>query len=80
MATYIERTSPVYEHRDTSGVYFVVGLIVLLAALFLIFYYGLPVLRTMGTNQINVPDKINVNVNTPNQGAQPAQNAPAPQQ
>lgn len=78
MATYIERTTtaPV-EARESTGAWFVIGLITLLAVLFLLFYYGLPALRSgFGTPQINVPGRVDVNVNTPQGQGNPAPQAP----
>lgn len=61
-------------HETTSGsmMNLIVGIfiVLLLAAFFL--YVGLPIARNVGTAtqapQVNVPDKINVDVNTPQQG------------
>ncbi len=80
MATYIERAPVAYERSDNSAVSFVIGLVVLLAVLFLLFYYGIPALRgSVGTPQINVPGQIDVNVNTPNQPNNAPAQHPAPQ-
>lgn len=49
-----------------NGMGFLVGVILLLIVLFLFFWYGLPAIRSMsgsGSPQINVPGKIDVNVN-----------------
>lgn len=80
MATYIEHSSLPYERRDSLALGFIAGLIVLLAALFLVFYYGVPAIsNNFGAGQNNVPGKIDVNINTPpQQGGPPVQNAPAP--
>ncbi len=45
-----------------------VGLVLILVMGILFFVYGLPMMRSAGTTQINVPDTIDVNVNQ-----QPAQ-------
>lgn len=52
---------------DNSGgpMGMIIGLVVLVVAIYLGFVYGLPALRQMqlGTPQINIPSKIDVNVN-----------------
>lgn len=54
----------VHYHRDSgSGVGIIVSIAILALVIFLMFYYGLPLLRGAGT-QVNIPDKINVNVNS----------------
>ena len=48
-----------------SGMGFLMGMILLMIFLFLMFYYGLPILRNSMSNtapQINVPGKVDVNV------------------
>ena len=76
MATYVE--TPVHEHyheetrsgSNYNALWTIIGLILLAL---LIFYFGLPLLRSATTvPQVNVPGNIDVNVKTPN--------APAPQQ
>lgn len=54
-------------HRESqnSGMSFIVGILLLIAVLFLFFYYLLPVVRGASSPQINVPGKIDVNVNQP---------------
>lgn len=58
--------TPSTERRSDSGLGFLVGIILLVLLAFALFYYGLPAIRgaasTSSTN-INVPDKINVDVN-----------------
>lgn len=55
---------------DNSGgpMGMIIGLVVLVVAIYLGFVYGLPALRQMqlGTPQINIPSKIDVNVNQTN--------------
>jgi hypothetical protein len=50
-----------------SGVGFILGAILLIALMIALFYYGLPYVRGSfgggGGTQINVPDKVDVNVN-----------------
>ncbi len=58
--------APAAESSD-SGMGFLMGVILLVVVLFLLFYYGLPALRSgtsqMTTPQVNVPGKVDVNVN-----------------
>lgn len=60
--------APVQPSGDNSGgMGFVLGIIILVAFLAILFIYGLPMIKnatkaTQGTT-INVPDKIDVNVN-----------------
>jgi hypothetical protein len=61
----------VYE-RSGSGMGMIVGIILLIAFLYLMFMYALPMIRSAATPQqvvpnVQVPDKINVDVNTPAQ-------------
>ena len=50
---------------DNSGgpMGWIIGLVVLLVVGYLVFVYGLPAIRQMGTPQVNIPSKIDVNVN-----------------
>ena len=71
MATIVN-TTPAATSDTGSGTGFLVGMILLLAFIFLFFMYGLPLLtqsfRSASGPQVNIPDKINVNVNTPQGG------------
>lgn len=62
------QTQDVVHHTtDSSGTNFLLGVILLIVALFLFFYYGLPMIQGMTTQQqpqIQVPDKVDVNVNS----------------
>jgi hypothetical protein len=51
--------------NDNSGgpMGMIIGVIVLIVLVYLGYVYGLPAVRQMGTPQINVPSKIDVNVN-----------------
>lgn len=64
MATIVNNPAP---SNDNSGgpMGMIIGLIVLIVVAYLFFVYGLPVIKNMqgGTPQINVPSKIDVNVN-----------------
>lgn len=62
----VTREPIIHEHYNTdsaSGTGFVVGVIILAIVAFLLFYYGLPILRSSTTPQINVPGQIDVNLN-----------------
>jgi hypothetical protein len=69
MATVINNPAPsATTESSSSGLGFLLGVIALIVFLFVVLYYGGPALRSMtrGANsgaQINVPDKINVDVN-----------------
>jgi hypothetical protein len=60
----------IHEHQTTtdsgSGMGFLLGVIMLIVFAFLLFYYGLPALRSASSGPtVNVPGKIDVNVNQP---------------
>jgi hypothetical protein len=62
MAEYV-----VHDHDSAagSGSGFFMGMVLLAVVLFLVFFYGIPLLRTVGTSttpQVNVPGSIDVNV------------------
>lgn len=60
----------IHEHesqRDSNSMSWVVGLIVLLVVVFLLFYYGLPVLNRASAPAVQIPEKVDVNINTPQQ-------------
>ncbi|MFS8159707.1 MAG: hypothetical protein ACMG6E_05745 [Candidatus Roizmanbacteria bacterium] len=69
MATIIN--TPAQGSTDSgNGMGMVIGVILLIGLFFLFFVYGFPMMRnSMGrigtTPQINVPDKIDINVNQP---------------
>lgn len=68
MARVIEDTGTtvIHEHDgdSSSGMSgLVIGLILLLVVVFLFIYFGLPLLRSAMTPQVNVPSKVDVNVN-----------------
>ncbi len=66
-----------YPERRSGNSSFLVGVIILIVLAFLLYYYGLPAIRSFGGGgtQVNIPDRINVNVQTPQNGG----GAPAPQ-
>lgn len=45
-----------------NGMGMIVGIIFILIIVFLFFIYGLPMIRQSSTPQVNVPEKIDVNV------------------
>ncbi len=54
---------------SNNGMGLVLGVLLLLVVAFLFFVYGLPAItRSAGGTTLNVPDKVNVNVTTPNSG------------
>ncbi len=65
MTTIVNTPAP--SNDSGGGMGMIVGLIVLAAVLFIFFVYGLPAIRQMqpATPQINIPGKIDVNVNQP---------------
>ena len=55
-----------HEHTDSgNSMGFIMGVILLIVALFLFVYYLLPAVQNREGTSINVPDKIDVNVNQP---------------
>jgi hypothetical protein len=80
MATVINNPAPTTERIErvdrsdsSSGLGFVVGLVLLVLLAILLFAYGLPALRnasqdTTGGANINVPERMDINVNNPGSG------------
>ncbi len=65
MATVINQPAPAREHTD-SGMGFLLGVILLVILGVLLFTYGIPYLsNSFSGPQVNVPGKIDVNVNNP---------------
>ena len=64
MATTIINPAPSNNSSDNNGMGFLIGAIVLIVVVFLFFVYVLPAIQNikLGTPQINVPGKIDVNV------------------
>lgn len=64
--------TPSGSSSDSGSTGMIVGLILLLAFAFLFVVYGLPLLRNAAAGsaspRVTVPDKIDVNVQTPNGG------------
>lgn len=48
--------------NSNSGMGMILGVIVILVIVFLFFIYGLPAIQQSSTPQINVPEKIDVNI------------------
>ncbi len=75
MATVIN--NPGTTSENSSGIGFLVGVVLLILFVIALLYYGLPAVRSgiSGSSpQITVPDKVEVDVNAPAQsGSQPAQ-------
>ncbi len=62
--------TPGQASNDSSGMGMIIGVIVLIAVLFLIFFYGMPFFRGTTSQQNNsptleVPEQVDVNVNNP---------------
>lgn len=66
MATIVN--NPATGESGSNGSGFLIGVIVLIIAVVVLLFYGLPYLRGSmgsGTPQVNVPGKVDVNVNQP---------------
>ncbi len=65
MTTIVNNPPP--EKESGGGMGWIIGLIALLVFVYLFFMYGIPALRQMqlGSPQINIPSKIDVNINQP---------------
>jgi hypothetical protein len=61
MATIVNNPAPVSD--SNSGMGMVGGLIALFVSAYLYIMYGLPAIKQLGSPQINIPGKIDVNVN-----------------
>ncbi len=59
--------NPPAPKESGGGMGWIIALIVLLVVGYLFFMYGIPALRQMqlGSPQINIPSKIDVNINQP---------------
>lgn len=60
MTTIVNTPAPVQQSDDAAGMF--IGLAVLAVFLFVFFVYGLPAIRHIGSPQINIPGKIDINV------------------
>ena len=70
MATVVNNPAPVAGNNDGNG--FLIGIVLLIAFIAMLLYFGLPIIRNMGPVQVNVPapqvvmpDKVDVNVTQP---------------
>lgn len=56
-------------NSNASGMGFFMGMIVLLVIVLLVFYFGLPMVRSAANSgpSVQVPDQVDVNVKTPEQ-------------
>jgi hypothetical protein len=61
MTTVVNNPPP--SNDSGGGMGMIIGLIVLIVVAYLFFVYGFPAIRQMGSPQINIPGKIDVNVN-----------------
>jgi hypothetical protein len=70
----VERPTTEHHYHDAgsrgNGMGLILGAIIVLALLYLLFVYGLPMIRTAATPNIVVPERVDVNVNTPAQQGQ----------
>lgn len=69
MATIINTPAAPAE-SGSNGMGFLFGILILILFVVFLFIFGAPYLRRMTSSsapQINVPDKVDVNVNTPQQ-------------
>lgn len=62
MAVVVNNPQPTETHNNGNS--FLIGVILFLIAVILIFYYGIPVLRSYTGPQINVPSNINVHLSS----------------
>lgn len=67
MTTIVNSPAPT---QNDGGSGFLIGIIILIAFISLLLYFGIPAIKNMGAGQLNipapqivVPDKIDVNVN-----------------
>lgn len=65
--TTIINTPPATNNESGGSMGMIIGLVVLLILGYLFFVYGLPAIQNMqvGTPQINIPAKVDVNINQP---------------
>ncbi len=60
MTTVVNNPPPSNESGGPMGM--IIGLVALFAFGYLFFIYGIPALRQIGSPQINIPSKIDVNI------------------
>lgn len=61
MATIVNNPAPTAD--SSNGMAMAIGIVGFIVVLYLFFIYGLPAIRQTGSPQINLPGKIDVNVN-----------------
>ena len=62
MAVVVNNPQPAEAHDSGNG--FLIGVILLIVAVVLFFYYGLPMIRSYTSPQVNVPSNINVHMSS----------------
>jgi hypothetical protein len=62
MAIVVNNPQPTETQDNGNG--FLLGIIILILAVILFFYYGLPMIRSYSTPQVNVPSNINVHMSS----------------
>ena len=65
MATVINNPGGTTTDSTTNGVGVVLAIILLLALVFALVYYGIPSARRAFSTNVNVPRSIDVNINNP---------------
>lgn len=60
MTTVVNNPPP--SNDSNGGMGMIIGLIVLIVVAYLVFVYGLPAIKQMSSPQINIPSKIDINV------------------
>ena len=73
MATVINNPSGTTTDSATNGVGVVLAILLLLALVFALVYYGIPSARNAFSTNVNVPRSIDVNVNNPGTDVAPQQ-------
>ncbi len=63
MTTIVNTPAPAAQSDEGMGM--IIGLIVLAAVVLIFFVYGLPAIKRISSPQINIPSKIDVNINQP---------------
>ncbi len=65
MTTIINTPAPAPETQSDSGLGMIIGIVFLAVVAFIFFVYGLPAIRSIRSPQVNIPSKIDVNINQP---------------
>ena len=55
--------SPAPQQESDGGIGMILGFIIIAVIVVLFFAYGLPAIRQTASPQINIPDKIDININ-----------------